>query len=105
MARKTERWAEQKDAIRATQLAFDLSVSVQKHIKKMAIDEQLTPSDMIRTILGLDVRTKKTRQRLTVSLNENDFRLLAKKYELESGDHVEIKKMVAKELADNILRK
>ena len=53
------KWQRQEQAVRATQMAFDLSSEVQKSIKKQAIDQELTPSDMIRKILTLDVKSKK----------------------------------------------
>jgi hypothetical protein len=56
---KQEKWQRQQQAVRATQMAFDLTTEVQKNLKKQAIDEELTPSDMIRKILSLDVKSKK----------------------------------------------
>ncbi len=98
MAKQLEKWEKQKGAIRATQLAFDLSAQVQKSIKKTAIDDDLTPSDMIRKILGLEVKSKKTRQRLTFYLNDEELSTLAKRYGIEEGEKVAIKQKVADEL-------
>lgn len=98
MAKQAEKWEKQKTAIRATQLAFDLSAQVQKSIKKTAIDQDLTPSDMIRKILGLEVKSKKTRQRLTFYLNDEELALLAQRYDLPEGEKVAIKQQVADEL-------
>ena len=93
-----EKWEKQKSAIRATQLAFDLSTQVQKTIKKEAIDSDLTPSDMIRKILGLEVKSKKTRQRLTFYLNDEELAALAKRYQISQDDKIIIKQKVAEEL-------
>ncbi|WP_018690803.1 hypothetical protein [Algicola sagamiensis] len=98
MVTKTEKWEKQEKAIRATQLAFDLSANVQKTIKKVAIDEDLTPSDMIRQILGLEVKSKKTRQRLSFYLNDDELAELAQKFEIEKEDKRAIKQRVAEKL-------
>lgn len=94
----TDKWEKQKPAIRATQLAFDLSAQVQKQIKKKAIDSDLTPSDMIRDILGLEVKSKKTRQRLTFYLNDTELAALAQRYDISEEDKIAIKQKVAEEL-------
>lgn len=93
-----QKWEKQEKAIRATQLAFDLSASVQKTIKKRAIDSDLTPSDKIRQILGLGVKSKKTRQRLSFYLNDEELALLAERYGLPQNDKIAIKQRVAEEL-------
>ena len=95
---KKQKWEKEKSAIRATQLAFDLSAQVQKNIKKQAIDADYTPSDMIRNILGLEVKSKKTRQRLTFYLNDEELSLLAKRYNIAVDDKIAIKQKVAEEL-------
>lgn len=98
MATQKDKWEKQKPAIRATQLAFDLSAQVQKNIKKKAIDSDLTPSDMIRHILGLEVKSKKTRQRLTFYLNDEELAALAGRYDIAEEDKIAIKQKVAEEL-------
>jgi len=100
MAPKADKWEKQKPAIRATQLAFDLSSQVQKTIKKKAIDADFTPSDMIRNILGLKVKSKKTRQRLTFYLNDEELAALAQRYGIEADDKITIKQKVAEELIE-----
>ena len=97
-ASRDQKWEKQKTAIRATQLAFDLSAQVQKTIKKQAIDADFTPSDMIRNILGLEVKSKKTRQRLTFYLNDEELTALAQRYNIPADDKIAIKQKVAEEL-------
>lgn len=97
-ANRDKKWEKQKTAIRATQLAFDLSAQVQKTIKKQAIDADFTPSDMIRNILGLEVKSKKTRQRLTFYLNDDELAALAQRYDISADDKIAIKQKVAEEL-------
>nr|WP_239032291.1 hypothetical protein [Pseudoalteromonas sp. MMG022] len=76
-------------------MAFDLSSEVQKSIKKQAIDEELTPSDMIRKILSLEVKSKKTRQRLSFNLSNEEIALLAERFGVNADDKRAVKQRVA----------
>ncbi|TMP66186.1 hypothetical protein CWB76_18670 [Pseudoalteromonas sp. S1609] len=95
MSDTKDKWLRQEQAVRATQMAFDLSSEVQKSIKKQAIDQELTPSDMIRKILGLDVKSKKTRQRLSFNLNDDEIAQLASRFEVAVDDKRAVKQQVA----------
>ncbi|CAD2226113.1 conserved hypothetical protein [Pseudoalteromonas sp. 3J6] len=95
MSDAKDKWLRQEQAVRATQMAFDLSSEVQKSIKKQAIDQELTPSDMIRKILGLDVKSKKTRQRLSFNLNDDEIAQLASRFEVAVDDKRAVKQQVA----------
>lgn len=95
MSDAKDKWLRQEQAVRATQMAFDLSSEVQKSIKKQAIDQELTPSDMIRKILGLDVKSKKTRQRLSFNLNDDEIAQLASRFEVSVDDKRAVKQQVA----------
>nr|WP_216628442.1 hypothetical protein [Pseudoalteromonas caenipelagi] len=81
-------------------MAFDLSSEVQKSIKKQAIDQELTPSDMIRKILGLEVKSKKTRQRLSFNLSNEEIELLAARFEVPADDKRAVKQRVAELLIE-----
>ena len=95
MINKKDSWQKQEQAGRATQLAFDLSSEAQKFIKKKAIDAELTPSDMIRRILDLEVKSKKTRQRLSFNLNDEELQLLATRFNVDPNDKRSVKQKVA----------
>lgn len=95
MTDKQAKWQRQEQAVRATQMAFDLSSEVQKSIKKQAIDEELTPSDMIRKILALDVKSKKTRQRLSFNLSDEEIIQLALRFNVDPDDKRAVKQQVA----------
>ena len=95
------KWQRQEQAVRATQMAFDLSSEVQKSIKKQAIDQELTPSDMIRKILELDVKSKKTRQRLSFNLNDEEIALLAERFGVSADDKRAVKQRVAELLIEH----
>jgi hypothetical protein len=58
MSDAKDKWLRQEQAVRATQMAFDFTSEVQKSIKKQAINKDLTPSNMIRKILSLGVKSK-----------------------------------------------
>ena len=95
MTDKLAKWQRQEQAVRATQMAFDLSSEVQKTIKKQAIDEELTPSDMNRKILKLDVKSKKTRQRLSFNLSDDEIIQLAQRFNVDPEDKRAVKQQVA----------
>ncbi|MBE0377003.1 MULTISPECIES: hypothetical protein [Pseudoalteromonas] len=95
MSNTKDKWLRQEQAVRATQMAFDLSSEVQKSIKKQAIDQELTPSDMIRKILALEVKSKKTRQRLSFNLNDEEIALLAERFGVDADDKRAVKQQVA----------
>jgi hypothetical protein len=95
-----QKWESELKAAKATQVAFDLSLNVQRKIKRDAVDEDFTPSDMIRKVLGLEVRSRKKRQRLTLSLSAEDIDFLAKQYGIDAEDSMAIKKRAAQALID-----
>ena len=101
MSDAKDKWLRQEQAVRATQMAFDLSSEVQKSIKKQAIDQELTPSDMIRKILGLDVKSKKTRQRLSFNLNDDEIAQLASRFEVAVDDKRAVKQQVSELLIEH----
>lgn len=90
-------WKDEKKAIKATQVAFDISTEAQKNLKLMATQNDLSPSDQMREILGLP-RKKPVRPRLTISLTVEDYKLLADLYGLDPEDKLAIKERAAKEI-------
>lgn len=94
----TEKWAKEKQAVRATQVAFDLAEKVQYHIRRQALEENLTPSDYIRKVLGLKVSAKPKRLRLSISLSADEMIQLAENYDLSPDDRVAIKQKAAEVL-------
>lgn len=93
-----EKWLKNQQAAKATQVAFDLDEKFQYSIRKAALDAGVSPSDQIRTILGLTVAKRPTRPRLTVSLNADDYVQLAEKYGLNADAQLEIKRRVLDDL-------
>lgn len=94
---KTElpsRWRSSQPALRAVQVAFDVSESVLQAIRTAAYEANLSNSDQVRVVLGLPLLRQAKRPRLTVSLSEEDYRLLGERYELDPTDHLAIKERV-----------
>jgi len=99
MTRKLpEKWQSSVKAAKATQVAFDMDEKIQLAIRKDALDAGLSPSDQIRTILGLPTNKRPKRPRLTVSLSPEDYLVLAEKYQLQPDQQLEIKKRLMEEL-------
>jgi len=93
-----EKWQSSQKAMKAVQVAFDMDEKIQYKIRKAALDNNLSPSEQIRDILGLTVNKRPKRPRLTVSLNSQDYIELAEKYGLQPEQQLEIKKLVIEDL-------
>lgn len=102
-SKQPERWKKESKAIKATQVAFDISTEAQKQLKLKAIHNDLSPSDQMRQILGLPSK-KPVRPRLTISLSSDDYQILAKQYGLKPDDRLAIKEKAAKDIIDNVMR-
>jgi hypothetical protein len=100
---KPELWENEKKAVKATQVAFDISTEAQKKLKLMASQNGLSPSDQMREILGLP-RKKPVRPRLTISLTAKDYEILANIYKLDPEDKLAIKEQAAKEIIANVMK-
>lgn len=99
MARKLpEKWESSVKAMKAVQVAFDMDEQFQLAIRREALDAGLSPSDQIRTILGLPTSKRPKRPRLTVSLSPADYELLAEKYGLTADQQLEIKRKLMDDL-------
>lgn len=96
------KWAAEKKAIKATQVAFDVGEKIQYVIRKEALDRGINPSDRIRQILGLKVSRKPKRLRLSISLSDDDMSYLAQSYGLDSNDPIEVKRRAAEKLIQHV---
>jgi len=106
MTRKIpEKWQSSVKAMKAVQVAFDMDEKIQLAIRKEALDAGLSPSDQIRDILGLPINKRPKRPRLTVSLAPDDYQVLAKKYQLEPEQQLEIKRKLMDDLIHHITDK
>ena len=98
---KNKKWDSNNNAVKATQLAFELEQKVMVYIQHMAIKNFLSTSNQIRKLLGLSYAPPK-RPRLTVSLSSDDYIQLGKKYNIEPSDKIGIKRRIMAELIDII---
>ncbi len=98
MVRSSSRWASSDAALRAVQVAFDVEKQVIEAVRYAAFENQLSPSDQIRTILDLPCTSKPLRPRLTVTLNDADYALLAERFGIDVGDKRRIKEVLHQEL-------
>lgn len=97
--RKTPpRWQDAASALRAVQVAFDVEQAVIEAIRVAAFHENVSTSTQIRAVLGLPVAGKPKRPRLTVTLDEDDYALLAQRYGLAPSDRLGIKEAATREL-------
>ncbi len=99
------KWQSSIKAAKATQVAFDMDEKIQLEIRKEALEAGLSPSDKIRDILGLPTNKRPKRPRLTVSLSEDDYQLLAEKYQLSSEQQLEIKRKLMDDLIQHVNKK
>ncbi|WP_281556294.1 hypothetical protein [Thalassomonas sp. RHCl1] len=106
MARKVpEKWQSSVKAVKAVQVAFDMDEKIQLAIRTEALQAGLSPSDQIRSILGLSTNKRPKRPRLTVSLGPEDYQVLAEKYQLEPQQQLEIKRKLMDELINHVANK
>jgi len=90
-------WTRSDKNIRAVQVIFELEQAQSKTLRINAINKGLSPSDYIRDIIDLP-RKKPVRPRLSISLSEADYKLLAKRYNLKAEQKNEIRERIKDEL-------
>lgn len=100
MRQKPPRWSSSDEALKAVQVAFDVEEAVLDAVRRAAFDHHRSNSDQIRTLLGLPTAEKPKRPRLTVSLSQADYELLAVRYGLQAQDRLSIKERVTAELIE-----
>ncbi len=93
-----ENWKKSDKSIRAIQIAFEFGAGVvSESIRMEANRNGLSTSDQIRKIIQLEIKPPK-RPRLTVSLSEQDYQILAERYQLDARDKKGIREAIRKEL-------
>ncbi|KQV51009.1 MULTISPECIES: hypothetical protein [unclassified Duganella] len=98
MVRSSSRWSGSDAALRAVQVAFDVETQVIDAVRLAAFKSQLSTSDQIRKILGLPFSSKPVRPRLTVSLSDADYALLAGRLGVDAADRRRIKEILHEQL-------
>ncbi len=100
MVRSSPRWTGSDAALRSVQVAFDVEKQVIDAVRYAAFENQLSPSDQIRKILGLPCTSKPLRPRLTVSLSDADYAILAERFGVSAEDKRKIKESLHEALID-----
>jgi len=95
--KRPKSWTRSDKNIRAVQVIFELEQTQSKLLRINAIEQDLSPSDYIRDIIGLP-RKKPVRPRLSISLSHEDYKILAKRYKLSADQTAEIREHIKKDL-------
>lgn len=96
-----ETWTKSDKNIRAIQVIFELEQAQSRALRISAIEQDMSPSDYIRDIIGLP-RKKPVRPRLSISLTGEDYEILAKRYKLKAEEKTEIRERIKKDLIEAI---
>lgn len=91
-------WSKEEKAVQAVQMAFDLSNDIQRAFRVSAALQDMSTSDMVRKVLQLPYQKNRARPRLTITLKDEDFELLAEKYGLDPLDRTTIRQRVSEDL-------
>ena len=97
-----DKWDKEKRSIKAVQVAFDLGNEVNQQIRFEALEQGINPSDRVRQILGLPVNARPVRPRLSISLSEADFALLATRFTVAADDRLKIRQIAAEKLVEHL---
>ena len=93
-------WEKSNKSIRAVQVIFELEQEESRALRIKAIEKNLSPSDYIREVIGLP-RKKPLRPRLSISLSEEDYKILANRYHLNPDEKDKIRAKIKQELVKN----
>ncbi len=92
-----KQWKKSENSLKAIQLAFEFNQHISDTIRQHASQQGLSTSDQIRQIIGLQPK-KPVRPRLTVSLSEEDYQYLGRRYHLPADDKNAIRQAIATDL-------
>ncbi|BCE00296.1 hypothetical protein [Marinicellulosiphila megalodicopiae] len=97
MKKNAPSWSVSDKNIKAVQVVFELEQAQSKKLRIKAIEKDLSPSDYIREIIQLP-RKKPVRPRLSISLSQSDYEILAIRYKLAPTDRIAIRNKIKQEL-------
>jgi hypothetical protein len=92
-------WEKSTKSIRAVQVIFELEQEESRALRIKAIEKNLSASDYIREVIGLP-RKKPIRPRLSISLSEDDYLILADRYQLKPDEKDKIRTKIKLELVE-----
>ncbi len=90
-------WTQSDKNIRAVQVIFELAQEQSRTLRMQAIEQDISPSDYIRDIIGLP-RKKPVRPRLSISLSADDYKMLSQRYQLMPENKEQIRERIKQEL-------
>ncbi|MBT3812553.1 MAG: hypothetical protein HOE45_11005 [Gammaproteobacteria bacterium] len=91
------KWQSEVKALKKVQVQFEFQTNLNKQITHDAAENSIKPSDVVRKIVGLPFK-KIQRIRVGLSLNEDELKSLAIRYQLEPSNEKEIKRRVMAEV-------
>jgi len=90
-------WAIEADALKKIQHHFDLNEQADVALRHNAIDEDITPSNLIRKVLGLNFNVIR-RSRISVQFSPADIKKLSARFNVDIAEVAEIKRRVREEI-------
>jgi hypothetical protein len=81
------------------QLSFDFDESVMSKIKEISIRDGISPNDVVRRVIGLDVNPPK-RPRISLSITQSELEKLSGEMDVNVNDSSKLKRNI-KELIEN----
>ena len=92
------KWSGERKALKNVQVHFDFQQKVQHAIRHAAAEDSITPSDMVRKIVGLQYK-KVQRPRIAANLSSADREKLAERYGISPQDALILKQKVMEEVS------
>ena len=92
-----DKWDAERKALKKIQIHFTFTAYATRCLKHEAVDRDMTPSNLVRKIVGLSF-DESTRQRIGLSLTDEDFVELARRYGVAETDKAEIKRRITEEV-------
>jgi len=83
-------WDKQRNALNKIQVNFEFTERTNNDLRHEAVERKTNPSDLVRSIVGLSSKDM-VRQRVGLSLSDEDFAYLAKRYGLAIEDKKSIR--------------
>lgn len=81
------------------QLSFDLDESIMSKIKEISIRDGISPNDVVRRVIGLEVSPPK-RPRISLSVTQSELEKLSGEMNVNPEDSTKLKKSI-KELIES----
>ena len=94
----SDKLSKKLEKVKAVSIAIDLGEKMGRRLRVEAAFEGVSPQDQLRKMIGLSFK-KPQRPRITLSLREKDYVLLAKRYEIKLDNKNDIKKRVVQEIS------